>query len=123
QASAMRYAVRTLYSASIISICYASLATESGGTGHWSFQPVQDPPLPAVKDSSWPAAPLDRFILACLEREGLPPAPPAEPRVWLRRVTFDLTGLPPTPEEIDRFLADGSPDARARVVDRLLASP
>jgi cytochrome c553 len=89
----------------------------------WAFWPVQSVPPPAVKDAAWVRMPLDRFILAELEKKGLHPVPPADRRTLLRRVTFDLIGLPPTPEEIDAFLADHSPDAFARVVDRLLASP
>ena len=72
---------------------------------------------------AWPRSEIDRFILAELEAHGLTPAGPADRRTLLRRATFDLTGLPPTPEEVDAFLADDSPDAFARVVDRLLASP
>ncbi len=89
----------------------------------WSFQPVRAQPPPAVKNTAWPLSPIDRFILAPLQARGLSPAVAAEKRPLIRRATFDLTGLPPTPEEIDAFLADGSPDAFARVVDRLLASP
>jgi hypothetical protein len=89
----------------------------------WSFRPVADPPLPAVKDENWCKQSLDRFILARQEQNGLHPVPPADRRTLIRRATFDLIGLPPTPEEIDAFLADDSPDAFARVVDRLLASP
>ena len=76
-----------------------------------------------MKATGWPTSPLDRFILAELEKKGLTPAPPADKRTLIRRATFDLTGLPPTPEEVDAFLADQSPDAFAKVVDRLLASP
>ena len=89
----------------------------------WSFRPIRNPQPPAVQDAAWPQSPIDRFILARLEANGLAPAPPADKRTLLRRVTFDLIGLPPTPEEIDAFLADDAPDAFARVVDRLLASP
>ena len=89
----------------------------------WSFRPVADPPLPAVKDVNWCKQPLDRFILAKMEANNLHPVAPADRRTLIRRATFDLIGLPPTPEEIDAFLADPSPDAFARVVDRLLASP
>lgn len=89
----------------------------------WSFRPLKPPPVPAVKRTDWPANDLDRFILARLEQAGLPPAGDAEKRVLIRRATYDLIGLPPKPEEIQAFLADGSPDAFARVVDRLLASP
>jgi len=88
----------------------------------WPFSPVAEPALPTVADQAWPRNPIDRFILAKLEAKGLRPAPDADPRTLIRRVTFDLTGLPPTPEEIDAFLADRSPDAFSRVVERLLAS-
>jgi hypothetical protein len=80
-------------------------------------------PVPAVTDREWPRSGLDRFVLAELEKRTIPPAKPAERRVLLRRVAFDLTGLPPTPEEVETFLKDDSPDAFAKVVDRLLASP
>ncbi len=89
----------------------------------WSFQPVRAETPPTVKDTAWPRSEIDRFILAGLEAKGMTPARPADRRTLLRRATFDLTGLPPTPEEVDAFLADDSPDAFARVVDRLLASP
>jgi hypothetical protein len=90
---------------------------------HWAFQPVNDPPLPPVKGSAWPQTPVDRFVLARLEAAGLSPSPPADRRTLLRRVTFDLIGLPPTPQEIDAFLKDDAPGAYERVVERLLASP
>ena len=89
----------------------------------WSFQPVKNAPLPAVKNRAWVKSPIDAFILADLEKKGLTPAPPAEKRVLIRRATFDLIGLPPTPAEIQAFLQDRSPNAFAKVVDRLLASP
>jgi Protein of unknown function (DUF1553)/Protein of unknown function (DUF1549)/Planctomycete cytochrome C len=90
---------------------------------HWAFQPIQVKPVPAVRNRAWARSPVDAFILAALEAKGLTPAPPADPRALLRRVTYDLTGLPPTPDEIRSFLGDNSPDAYERVVDRLLASP
>src|SRR5262249_2903784 len=90
---------------------------------HWAFIPPQRPALPAVKDAAWPRNPIDHFVLARLERAGLRPSPEAPRETLIRRVTFDLTGLPPTPEEIDAFLADRSPGAYEKVVDRLLASP
>jgi len=90
---------------------------------HWSYQPIQRPELPDVKDKSWPRNPLDTLILARLESAGLTASPQADPRTLLRRTTFDLLGLPPTMEEVLEFEADGSPDASARVLDRLLASP
>ena len=90
---------------------------------HWSFKPVADVTPPTVRNAGWPRSDLDRFILARLEAEGLVPAPEASRRDWLRRVTFDLHGLPPTPDELAAFLSDSSAEAYARVVDRLLASP
>jgi len=90
---------------------------------YWAFQPVKDPARPAVKDPALVRSPIDAFVLAKLEERGLTPAPPAEKRTLIRRVTFDLTGLPPSPAEIDAFLADDSPRAFSRVVDRLLSSP
>lgn len=90
---------------------------------HWSFKPLTHPALPEVKRSDWPRGPIDRFILARLEREGLAPSPAADRRAWLRRVSIDLTGLLPTVEEVDAFLADDRPGAFERVVERLLASP
>ena len=90
---------------------------------HWAFKPVIGPALPAVKDKAWPRSEVDRFILARLEREGLRPSPVAERVVWLRRVAFDLTGLPPAPEQVAAFLADSRPDAFERVMEDLLASP
>jgi hypothetical protein len=89
----------------------------------WAFQPVREPSPAAVKTTGWPTSPIDPFILAKLEAKGLSPAPRADRRTLLRRVTFDLTGLPPTPQEVDAFLADTAPDAFPKVVERLLASP
>jgi hypothetical protein len=89
----------------------------------WAFQPVKAVAIPTVRDQTWPRSTVDRFILSALEAKGLTPAAPAYKRTLLRRVTFDLIGLPPTSAEINRFLADDSPDAFARVLDRLLASP
>ncbi len=90
---------------------------------HWSFIPPKRPPLPKVADTTWPANPIDYFILARLEKAGLRPTREADRTTLLRRVTLDLTGLPPTPAEVDAFLADTSPEAYERVVDRLLESP
>lgn len=92
-------------------------------TSHWAFQPVRRAPLPAVKNKAWVNSPIDAFILAELEKKGLKPAPPADRRTLIRRATFDLTGLPPTPDEVEAFVADRSPNAFAQVVERLLASP
>jgi mono/diheme cytochrome c family protein len=90
---------------------------------HWAFVAPQRPALPAVKAAAWPRNPIDHFILARLEKEGLKPAPEADRATLLRRVSLDLTGLPPTPAELDAFLADTSAEAFEKVVDRLLASP
>jgi mono/diheme cytochrome c family protein len=92
-------------------------------TDHWAFVPPRAQPLPAVRNASWPRQPIDRFILSTLEQQGLQPSPEATRAELLRRVSFDLTGLPPTAQELADFLADNSPDAYARQVDRLLASP
>jgi mono/diheme cytochrome c family protein len=89
----------------------------------WAFQPIADPLLPAVKNQNWIRKPLDRFVLAKLESAGLRPVRPADKHALLRRVTFDLIGLPPTPEEIAAFVNDDSPNAYEKVVERLLASP
>ena len=90
---------------------------------YWAFQPVRIVKPPMVKDASWPWTPIDRFLLASLEAKGLRLVGLADRRTLIRRATFDLVGLPPTPEEIDAFLKDESRDAFAKVVDRLLASP
>jgi len=89
----------------------------------WSLVPPKRPPVPEVKDKTWARNPIDNFVLARLESEGLKSSPEADRATLLRRVYFDLTGLPPTPAEIDAFLADHSPDAYEKRVDQLLASP
>jgi hypothetical protein len=100
-----------------------SATSETVRSSHWAFQPVCRPLPPAVRASAWARNPLDRFILARLEKDGIAPSPEADRVTLLRRVTLDLTGLPPTPAEVDDFLADPSPVAYERVVERLLASP
>ena len=90
---------------------------------HWAWQPVQDAPPPAVAGADWPATPVDRFLLARLEEAGLDPAPDADRHALIRRLSFDLRGLPPAPAERARFLGDDSPAAYADLVDRYLASP
>ncbi len=89
----------------------------------WSLRPVHALPAPQVRNAGWVRTSVDPWILAELEARGMHPAPPADRRTLIRRATFDLTGLPPTPEEVNAFLADESPGAFERVVDRLLASP
>ncbi len=102
--------------------------TQSGGTtvqqgrSFWSFQPVRKPAVPQVVNEAWPNSDIDRFVLARLEESGLTPVPDAQPRTLIRRLYYDLTGLPPTPEQIDEFLNDRSPTAYADLIDRLLDS-
>jgi len=100
-----------------------SSKSEVQSSQHWAFQPIQSPPIPSVKNKRWPKTTVDRFILAKLEANNISPSPMADKRTLLRRATFDLTGLPPTLGEVEAFLQDKSPEAFARVVDRLLASP
>src|ERR1051326_2426110 len=88
----------------------------------WAFQPVVRPALPVVKHRDWVRNPIDAFVLAKLEEQGFEPAPPAERTTLVRRAYYAVTGLPPSPEEIDAFLADQSPDAYENLVDRLLDS-
>jgi hypothetical protein len=89
----------------------------------WAFQAPVKHPLPRVQDAAWPKRDIDYFILAELEKSGLGPVPRADKRDLIRRATFDLIGLPPTPAEIDAFLKDDTSEAFTKVVDRLLASP
>ncbi len=91
--------------------------------GHWSYSLPASVPTPTVRDRSWPRNPIDHFVLARLEAEGLRPMPEADRATLIRRVSLDLIGLPPTPAEVDTFEADPAPDAYERLVDRLLASP
>jgi hypothetical protein len=90
---------------------------------HWAYQPVHEIVPPRVKNEAWVRSPIDRFTLAAYESHSLIPSQEADKRTFLRRLSFDLTGLPPTPEEVDAFLADTSPQAYETVVDRLLKSP
>lgn len=92
---------------------------------HWAFRPVPLPDVPRVSDDDWSRSAIDRFILSRLHQEGLPPAAPADEVAWLRRVTLDLTGLPPTPQEVTTFAeeAEKGEAAYVAVVDRLLKSP
>ncbi len=101
----------------------AAANSKNPASKHWAFQPIRRPDQPTVKNTSWCRNPLDHFILARLEKEGIAPAPEADRVTLLRRVSLDLIGLPPTPAEIEVFLADKRPDAYDRLVERLLASP
>ena len=96
---------------------------EARRAAHWCWSPLAPAAPPRVAAAAWPLDPLDRFVLARLEAAGLVPAADADRASWLRRVSFDLVGLPPDPDELAAFLADAAPGAHARVVDRLLASP
>src|SRR5258707_630981 len=96
---------------------------KDAGPNHWAFKAPVRPALPTVTDKSWVRNPLDSFILSRLEKEGLKPSPPADRVTLLRRLHLDLTGLPPTPPEIDQFIADQAPDAYEKAVERLLVSP
>ena len=93
------------------------------GAAHWALQPPHKPEIPAVQNRDWPRSPVDRFILAKLEAAGMSPAPPADRRTLIRRASFDLTGLPPSDEDVAAFLADPDESALAKVIDRLLESP
>ncbi len=110
-----------------VSLGFAQVPSRAGtpakDDGSWAFTPPRQPPLPHVKDMAWVINPIDRFVLAKLEAQGLSPSGRADKLMLLRRVTFDLIGLPPTIAEQEAFLADRSPDAYTKVVNRLLASP
>src|SRR5688500_18535984 len=102
----------------------AEAASEArAGKDWWSLQPPVDRVPADVKDAAWVINPIDRFVLAKLEAAGMRPSPLADKRTLIRRIAFDLTGLPPTPEDIEQFLTDRAPDAYEKLVDRLLASP
>jgi hypothetical protein len=90
---------------------------------YWAYRPMQRPDVPVVKNKAWVRSPVDAFLLARLEPVGIAPAPPADRVALIRRVAYDLTGLPPKPEEVDAFVKDTAPDAYERLIDRLLASP
>ena len=98
-------------------------AKETAAVDHWAFQPVRKPEIPAASGSEWIRTPIDAFVLRKLNDAGLSPSPEADRRALIRRATYTLTGLPPTPEEVDAFVADDSPDAWERLIDRLLESP
>ncbi len=98
-------------------------ARRKAGADHWAFQPVRRVQPPVLRGDGWSRTPIDRFLWRRLNSEGLTPAPEADRRSLIRRVTLDLHGLPPTPDEVEGFVADASPDAYEKLVDRLLASP
>jgi len=118
--------LRRILRASLPVLLVASVsAQEASGSADdwWAYRPLRRPATPSVTDAKWARSPIDAFVLAGLERRGLQPAPAADRHTLLRRITYDLTGLPPTPAEIEAFVRDTSADAYEKVVDRLLASP
>ena len=106
-----------------LTLTFAFTAVGSEAADHWAFQPVTRPSVPAVSGAAWPSGALDHFVLAKLREYGMQPARRAGRRTLIRRVTLDLTGLPPTPGEVDAFVAADSPGAYRRLVERVLASP
>ena len=117
-----RWLKKSLVSFGLAAWCAISLRAADEST-HWAFQPVHRVEPPGNAQESWPVNPVDQFILAGLEARNLKPAPPASREQLIRRVTFGLTGLPPTPEAVEAFVKDTSPAAYERLIDRLLASP
>jgi hypothetical protein len=119
--------IRTLHKVFAAVLCSLLLAVpllfSQRARGHWAFQPIRDPQPPRVQQEQWCRAPLDAFVLARLEAQGLTPAPPADRRTLIRRLYVDLLGLPPAPEEVEAFVHDSGVDAYERLVDHLLASP
>ena len=104
-------------------IAHAGTASADAWKSHWAFQPVKSPPLPKVARADWPQTPLDYFVLAKLEQQGLAPSPAADRRTLLRRASYDVIGLPPTGAEVEALAADPDPRAFDRASERLLASP
>jgi hypothetical protein len=100
-----------------------SITTRTISTNHWAFKPLRSQKTPKTRDSRWPLSPIDSFVLARLEMENLQPAHGAQKRVLIRRATFDLTGLPPSPKQVEQFVEDSTPLAFSKVIDRLLATP
>jgi hypothetical protein len=127
RAAARAIAACALLASSLTSALHATAVAgedRSGATEtHWSFRPIRMPAVPAPRNTAWVRNPIDAFVLCKLEAEGVEPAAPASRLILLRRAHFDLLGLPPSPEEIEAFLADRTPDAYERLVERLLASP
>ncbi len=107
----------------LLTLAIGSNARANDPAEHWAFRPVTQPVTPATANREWPRNDLDRFILARLEKEGLRPSPETDRVRWLRRVSFDLVGLPPTPEQVTAFAQDQRADAHERIVDELLNSP
>jgi hypothetical protein len=98
-------------------------AVTDADRAHWSYRPLRDVAAPGVKDASWARTDVDRFVLAALEARGVRPSAPADRRTLIRRLYFDVLGLPPSPREVEAFVADPDPGAWEKLVDRVLASP
>ena len=119
----------SMHRITLFTLCLAFALTTLGNAKsrssgqHWAYQPVANPEVPKVRQSEWPRNPIDHFVLRRLEEADLQPSEEVNRRTWIRRITLDLTGLPPTPLETQKFVEDNSPNAYATVVDRLLASP
>lgn len=113
----------TKLSVAIIAVIVAVTSLTSAAEPHWSFRKITRPTSPRVRQADWPRNGSDSFVLARLENENVAPSPEADRVTLIRRVTLDLIGLPPTPEEVAEFVHDEQPDAYERLVDRLLASP
>ncbi|MEZ6037860.1 MAG: DUF1549 and DUF1553 domain-containing protein [Planctomycetota bacterium] len=114
--------MRALLFVALCPLLTATVAAQQPASVHWSYRPIERPAVPAVDDDGFVSSPLDAFALAGMRAHDLQPSAPADRATWLRRVTLDLTGLPPTPEELDAFVADTAPGARERVVARLFDS-
>ena len=123
QCNLPRAGLLTVIAVVIFLISVASAEEPQGATDHWSYRAPQRPSLPVVRQRDWPRNEIDYFTLAAMEKAGVRPASEASPVDLIRRLTFDLTGLPPSLEEVEAFLADQKPGAYQRLVDRLLASP
>src|SRR5258706_1124032 len=108
----------------VLAIAYSLHAGDpkSESANHWAFKSPVRPPEPKVKNKTWPRNSLDRFVLARLEKEKLTPSPEADHATLIRRLSFDLLGLPPAPKEVAEFIADQNPDAYEKLVQRFLAS-
>src|SRR4051812_5093450 len=104
-------------------LAHGEAKADNGAEAHWSLRSLQSVSLPEVQDASWVRTPVDRFILSKIEEAGFKPNSTADRRTLIRRLAFDLTGLPPTPEEVASFVEDQHPSAYSKLVDRLLASP
>ena len=116
-------ALRPLTVFVMLTVCAAAARAPSGKADHWAFKPAARPAVPDTAADPWVRNPIDAFVRAKHQQQGLSPSPAADRRVLIRRATFDLTGLPPTPAEVEAFLSDSSPDAYEKLIDRLLASP